>query len=178
MPVTHGVRGSSPLRTAKKDNRKVILFFVFAQLRFEFVVVGLATCVACECECCAFVSKLPSPPFPPRRFATKPSTSASTTLSGAYGTAHVKWGWADIVMVYCSTYGLGVFYKVSALLLKQFESPTHRQENDVNNWYTGVYIVFIFTITQNNHPKFSSCYTTSKTNEAVHKTCWTASFYF
>ena len=24
-------------------------------------------------------------------------------------------------------------------------------------------------------PKISSCYTTSKTTEAVHKTCWTAS---
>ena len=29
MPVTHGVRGSSPLRTARKDNRKVILFLFY-----------------------------------------------------------------------------------------------------------------------------------------------------
>ena len=26
MPVTHGVRGSSPLRTAKEEDRKVFLF--------------------------------------------------------------------------------------------------------------------------------------------------------
>ena len=32
MPVTHGVRGSSPLRTAKKDDRKVI-FFLFIRER-------------------------------------------------------------------------------------------------------------------------------------------------
>ena len=28
MPVTHGVRGSSPLRTAEEDNRKVVFFFL------------------------------------------------------------------------------------------------------------------------------------------------------
>ena len=44
MPVTHGVRGSSPLRTAREDNLKELSFFLFISVALLCVreVVGNA----------------------------------------------------------------------------------------------------------------------------------------
>ena len=50
MPVTHGVRGSSPLRTAKKDNRKVVLFFVFVRMWFFAGMCGKVALLVIVCQ--------------------------------------------------------------------------------------------------------------------------------
>ena len=80
------LRSSSPLRTAKKDNRKVILFFVFVRYvgverRYYFVVVCQLTG--------ASVSKLPrAPQLSHRKSDGRLSTLRQHHYLSAYGTAH------------------------------------------------------------------------------------------
>ena len=93
MPVTHGVRGSSPLRTAKKDNRKVILFFVFAVERYAGMLISSTACAMVR----GTVSKLPTSPHVPHRKRYTHATLARSlidvrmALLTKYGVEPIGW---------------------------------------------------------------------------------------